>query len=196
MSGSVSFIPFFQARSPISVTPTPHLEIAMKVSKALPVVLLLAAGWSCANAAADFIGIRRSQTDLTDVTPSMVVNFTLPTSLNRSTSTASSAVLDLEAKQVEFNLNEIYINPASTICSDDDNDGTNQPNSIGFLLEHDDINLKTEWATNHIAFSSALLKTGTNQLLICSRSETGDSSSGNNDDLSVRSIVLHYHTSP
>ncbi len=168
----------------------------MRVFKVLPVAMLLAAGWSCANAAADFITIQRSQTDLSDASPSMVVNFTLPTSLNRSSSTANSAVLNLDAKQVEFNFNEIYINPTTTVCSDDNNDATNQPNSLNFLREHDDDNLKTEWATNHIAFSSALLRTGTNQLLICSRGETGDSAAGNNDDLSVKSIVLYYHTSP
>jgi hypothetical protein len=168
----------------------------MRVFKVLPVVVMLAAGWSCANAAADFITIQRSQTDLSDASPSLVVNFTLPANLPSVGTTANSAVLDLDAKQVEFNFNEIYINPSSTVCSDDDNDATNQPNSLGFLREHDDDNLKTEWAMNHIAFSTRLLRAGDNTLLICTRSDTGDSSSGNNDDLSVKSIVLHYHTVP
>jgi hypothetical protein len=168
----------------------------MRVLKALPVVVLLAAGWSCANAAADFITIQRSQTNLDDVTPRLLVNFTLPSTLNRSSSTSNSAVLDLDALGVEFNFNEIYVNPDSTVCVDNDNDGTNQPNSLNFLREHDDDNLKTEWATNHVAFSSALLLTGANQLMICARSETGDSGSGNLDNVSTKNIVLHYHTSP
>jgi hypothetical protein len=167
----------------------------MRVLKSLPVVMLLAAGWSCANAAADFVTIQRSQANLDDVTPRLLVNFTLPTDLNRSSSTANSAVLDLDALGVEFNFTEIYVNPLSTTCTDNDTD-VNQAQSLNFLREHDDDNLKTEWAANHIAFSSGLLTTGTNQLMICARSEVGDSTAGNIDNVSVKSIVLHYHTSP
>ena len=155
----------------------------------------LATSSMLASAAGDFIGIRRSQTDMSDSAPTLLINFTLPSNVNRSSSTASSAVLDLEALGSEFNFNEIYINPPTTVCTSNDTDA-NQAGSIGFLLEHDDANAKTEWAANHKAFSSALLLAGTNQLMICVRSITGAAgpSVGNLDNVSVRSIVLHYHT--
>jgi hypothetical protein len=170
----------------------------MRVFKVLPVAMLLAAGWSCANAAADFITIKRTQTFLGDTTPKLVIDFTLPSGLNRSGSASNSAVLALDAEGVEFPSNEIYVNPASTAtCSDNDNDATNQPSSLGFLRKHADDNLKNEWAVNHIAFSSALLlDNATNKLMICARNEDGDSSAGNLDNFAVKSIVLHYHTSP
>jgi len=167
----------------------------MRVPKAIPVVLALAAGWSCAYAAADFTTIRRTQISLNDASARLLINFTLPANLNTSSSTSNSAVLDLEALGSEFNFNEIYINPPTTVCTDNGTDA-NQVASIGFVQEHDDTNLKTEWAANHIAFSSGLLQTGTNQLMICIRSITGDAGSGvgNLDDVSFRSVVLHYHT--
>jgi hypothetical protein len=167
----------------------------MRVLKALPIVMLLAAGWSAAHAAADFVTIRRTQTNLDDTTSRYLVSFTLPSNLNRSSSTANSAVLDLEALGVEFNFTEAYINPPTTVCTANSTDA-NQAGSIGMLQEHDDTSLKTEWAANHIAFSSALLQTGTNELMVCIRSETGAAGSGvgNLDNVSLRSIVLHYHT--
>jgi hypothetical protein len=198
VSGSVPVIPFFQARSPISVTPTPLLEIAVKVFKVLPVVVLLAAGWSCANAAADFVTYKRKTLFLGDATPLQTVEFTLPSGVNRSASSSNNAVLDLDAQGVLFPFNEMYINPLSTAtCADNDNDATNEPASIGFLREHADDKLQSEWAVNHIAFSSTLLKDNeTNILMICARNSTGDSSAGNLDDFAIRSIVFHYHTTP
>jgi len=168
----------------------------MRVSKSIPVVLVLAAAWSCAQAAADFTTIRRSTADLNDSTPQLLVNFTMPSTVNRSSSTANSAVLDVEINQAEYNYNRVYINPPTTVCTDQDTDA-NASASIGYLQEHDDINLKTEWATNHFVFSSALLKSGSNTLMICIRSETGGvgTGAGNLDDVSVRGMVLHYHTS-
>ncbi len=166
--------------------------------KAIPVAVMLAAGWSCANAAADFITIQSSQVFMGDATPKKVFKFRLPSGVNRSTSESDSAVLDLDAQGVLFGFNEIYVNPTATkTCSDTDNDATNHPSSIGFLREHADDNLQLEWAANHIAFSSDLLKDNAdNKLMICARSATGDSSTGNLDDFAVQSIVLHYHTSP
>jgi len=168
----------------------------MKSFKVIPVMLALAAGWSYANAAADFVTLRRSQTNLSDSVPQLLINFTLPSTLNRSSSTSNSAVLDLEALGVEFNYDEVYVNPGtSPVCGDNATDAY-QPESIGTLQEHDDDNLKTEWAANHMAFSSALLATGSNQLMICIRNIDGEAgpSAGNLDDISVRSLVLHYHT--
>jgi len=155
----------------------------------------LATSSMLASAAGDFIAVSRSQTNLSDSAPRLLINFTLPSNVNRSSSTANSAVLDLEALGVEFNHIEGYINPPTTVCTSNDTDA-NQAASIGFLLEHDDANLKTEWAANHKAFSSALLLAGTNQLMICVRNISGAAgpSVGNLDNVSVRSIVLHYHT--
>jgi len=169
----------------------------MRVLKAIPVAIALATGWSCANAAADFTTVRRTQVSLNDASPRLLVNFTLPSNVDVSTSTANSAVLDVEALGSEFNNNEVYVNPPTTVCTDDGSTDANQPASIGDVQEHDDSSLKTEWAANHIAFSSGLLQTGTNQLMICIRSIAGEAGSGagNLDDVSLRSIVLHYHTS-
>jgi hypothetical protein len=170
----------------------------MRVFKVIPVVVMLAAGWSCANAAADFITIQRTQVDLNDANPQLLVDFTLPTSLNRSGSTSNSAVLDLEALGSEFNFNQLYLNPPpNPVCGDNSTDAYD-PQQIGELQEHDDINLKNEWVANHMTFSSGKLARGTNTLMICIRAENGDAGPNvpNVDDVSVRNIVLHYHTSP
>jgi len=169
----------------------------MNVLKLLPVATLLVAGWSGAHAAADFITIQRSQSNLSDTTPRLLVSFTLPATLNRSSTTANSAVLDLDVLGAEYNYNEIYVNPPTDVCNSNTTDG-NQPASLGFLREHDDDNLRTEWATNHITFSSALLLAGSNELMVCIRASDGDAGPtvGNLDNISVKNVVLHYHTSP
>lgn len=172
----------------------------MKALKAIPILAALAAGCSLAHAAADFKIIRLSKADLSDAAPKLVISFTLPSNVNLSSSTSNSAVLDFEALGVQFNHDEAYINASgdsSPTCTDDGTEDANQTHSIGFLQEHDDTNLKNEWATNHLVFSSALLQAGTNYLTICTRSEAGNvgGGSGNLDDVSVRSMALHYHTS-
>jgi hypothetical protein len=166
----------------------------MKFLKTLPVMLVLAAGWTCANAAAEFVVVQRGQSNLSDSVPQLVRTFTLA-SVNRSSSIANSAVLTLEVGGSEYNANEVYINPPTTVCTSNGTDA-NQAASIGLLQEHDDTNLRTEWATNHIAFSSSLLQVGTNTLMICIRSVTGEAGPGvgNLDNMSVRSAVLQYHT--
>lgn len=168
----------------------------MSTIKKLALATLLVAPL-LAQAAADFTTVRRSQANLDDATPRLLLSFTLPTTLNRSSSIANSAVLNMEVFGSEYNFNEIYVNPPTTVCTANDTDA-NQANSIGLINEHDDINMKAEWAANQIAFSSALLKTGTNQIMVCIRSETGGAGSGvgNLDNISVRSMVLHYHTTP
>jgi hypothetical protein len=179
----------------MSAAENPEMENAMKLLKSLPVAMLLAAGWSCAIAAADFTTIRRTTASLTDGTPRLLVSFTLPANVNLSSSIANSAVLDLEALGSEYDFNEVYINPPTTVCTANSTDA-NQAGSIGSLQEHDDTNLNGEWATNHFAFSSGLLKAGTNQLMICIRSETGAAGAGvgNLDNVGIKAAVLHYHT--
>lgn len=169
----------------------------MNALKLMSLAALLATGLSSAHAAADFITITRSQQNLDDATPRLLLNFTLPATLNRSSLTANSAVLTFEALGSEFNYNEVYINPPTTVCTANDTDA-NQAGSLGFVREHDDDNLKTEWAANQIAFSSAQLVTGSNQLMVCIRNSTGGAGSGvgNLDNVSFKSIVLHYHTNP
>ena len=169
----------------------------MTCLKLLSLAALLAAGVSSAQAAADFITVTRSQQNLDDATPRLLLNFTLPDNLNRSSQTSNSAVLTFEALGVEFNYNEAYINPPTTVCTANDTDA-NQPGSLGFLREHDDDHLKTEWAANQIAFSSAQLVAGNNQLMVCIRNLTGGAGSGvgNLDNVSLKSIVLHYHINP
>ena len=166
----------------------------MKLSKTILTAALLANA-SMVYAAADFMTIRSRQFKMNDAAPKLVVSFTLPDSVNRSTSTVNSAVLDLEAGHSEFNFNEVYINPPTTVCTSNDTDA-NQAGSIGFLQEHDDAGLRFEVAANHKAFSSALLKAGTNQIMICVRSVSGEAGPGvgNLDNVTVRSVVLHYHT--
>jgi hypothetical protein len=157
-------------------------------------MLVLAAGWTCANAAADFVVVQRGQSNLSDSVPQFVRTFTLA-SVNRESSIANSAVLLLDVGGAEYNYNEVYINPPTTVCTSNGTDA-NQAGSIGYLKEHDDTNLRGEWTTNHIAFSSSLLQAGTNTLLICIRSATGEAGPGvgNLDNVSVKSAVLHYHT--
>jgi hypothetical protein len=166
----------------------------MKFLKTLPVMLVLAAGATCANAAADFVVLQRGQSNLSDAAPQLVRTFTLA-SVNRSSSVANSAVLLLDVDGSEYNYNEVYINPPTTVCTSNGTDA-NQAGSIAYLKEHDDTNMRSEWATNHIAFSSSLLQAGTNTLLICVRSATGEAGPGvgNLDNISVKSAVLHYHT--
>lgn len=165
----------------------------MKFSKTLFIAALLASS-SLANAAAEFIVIQRGSASLSDSTPSRLVEFTLPATVNRSSSIANSAVLDLRVSGSEFDFNEVYINPPTDVCTSDATDA-NQAGSIGKLDEHDDTRLKGEAVTNHIAFSSGLLKAGINELLVCIRSATGEAGPnvGNLDNISLRSVVLHYH---
>lgn len=168
----------------------------MSLFKTLPLVALIAAS-SFAHAAADFTTLRRTQINLDDNSPRWLFSFTLPSTVNRSSSIADSAVVDLEVAGSQFDFNEVYINPPTTTCTSNDTDA-NQSASIGLLGEHDDIHLAGEWAANHIAFSSSLLKAGSNQIMVCIRGETGGvgSGAGNLDNISLRSVVLHYHTTP
>ena len=165
----------------------------MKLLKAIPVMLVLAAGWTCANAAADFVTVQRGQSNLDDSVPRFLRNFALA-SVNTSSTIANSAVLDLEVGASEYNYNEVYINPPTTVCTSNGTDA-NQAASIGFLQEHDDTHLRGVWAAIHIALSSSLLQAGTNTVMICIRSATGEAGPGvgNLDNVSVRSMVLHYH---
>jgi hypothetical protein len=176
-------------------SPNPK-ETPMRVLKAIPLFIALTAGASCAFAAADFVTIRRTQIDVNDAAPRLLLNFTLPSTVNTSSSTANSAVLDIEIDGSEFDDNEAYVNPPTTTCTDNGSGDANQAASVGILQEHDDANLKTEWATNHMTFSSALLKSGTNQLMICIRNTSGQvgTGAGNLDDIIVRNAVIHYHT--
>jgi hypothetical protein len=166
----------------------------MKFSKTILTAALIA-GASLAHAAADFTTIRRTVLNLDDATPRLLVTFTRPANVNLSTSTANSAVLVLEVLGSEYNYNEVYINPPTTVCTSNATDA-NQAGSVGFVNEHDDTNLRTEWATNHRAFSSGLLQAGSNQIMLCIRSATGEAGPGvgNLDNVSVRSVILHYHT--
>jgi hypothetical protein len=148
-------------------------------------------------AAGNFVVIRHGSIGLSDASPRLVANFNLPADLNRSNALSNYAVLDLTATGSEFNFNEVYINPPTTVCTSNNADA-NQARSIGFLYEHDDTNMRSESTTNHFTLNSAWLNEGANQVLICIRSETGFAGPGvgNLDNISVRSIVLHYHTTP
>jgi hypothetical protein len=171
-------------------------KTTMKLHQALFIAAVLASP-SLANAAADFTVLRNSTPfTMNDPNPTKVINFNLPTTVNPSQATADSAVLDLEVKHSQFDFNEVYINPPTTVCTPDGATDANQAGSIGILQEHDDTNLKTEWATNHMTFSSNKLLPGANKLLICIRSVTGSAGPnvGNLDFIGVRNIVLHYHT--
>jgi hypothetical protein len=162
--------------------------------KTIPLAALIAAA-SFVHAAADFTTIRRTQINLDDNSPKLLVSVTLPLTVNRSSSIANSAVLDLEVAGSQFDFNEVYINPPTTTCTDNSTDA-NQAASIGMLGEHDDTNMAVEWAANHIAFSSSLLQPFSSVLMVCIRDEFGNvgSGAGNLDNISLRSVVLHYHT--
>jgi hypothetical protein len=163
----------------------------MKVLQAIPALVLLAAGWTCAHATAHFVTIQRVQTNLGDTVPGQVSTFLLPTAVTQSTATAFSAVLDLAVFGSTYGYNEVYINPPTSVCTDNDADA-NQAASIGMLQKHEDSNLQNEWAENHIAFSSALLLPGVNRIMFCVRNSTGGLD-GNLDNIGLKSIVLSYH---
>jgi hypothetical protein len=173
-----------------------YQEISVNFLKTIPLAALIAAS-SFAHAAADFTTIRWRQVNLDDNVPKLLVSFTLPFTVNRSSSLANSAVLDLEVLESKNNFNEVYINPPTTTCTDNDTDA-NQSASIGMLGEHDDIHMLGEWAANHIAFPSSLLQPIINQLMVCIRDEFGNVvlGGGSMDNISLRSVVLHYHTTP
>jgi hypothetical protein len=163
----------------------------MNVLKAIPTLILLAAGWTCAHATAHFVTIQRGQTNLGDTTPGQVTTFLLPSAVNESSATAFSAVLDLAVLGSTYGYNEVYINPPTSVCTDNSADA-NQPASIGMLQRHQDSNLQNEWAENHIALSSALLMPGVNRIMFCVRNSTGGLD-GNLDNIGLKSIVLSYH---
>lgn len=101
-------------------------------------------------------------------------------------------MLQLAVRGSEGDNNEVYINPPTTICTPNSADA-NQAASIFTLFEHDDDNMRNEYATNQNALSSTKLQPGPNTLLICVRDSNGDLD-GNLDDIFVNSIALHYHT--
>ena len=171
-------------------------RITMKLHQTLFIAAVLASP-SLANAAGDFTVLKNStQFTMNDPNPSKVIIFTLPSTVRPSLASADSAVLDLEVKHSQFDFNEVYINPPTTVCTADGVTDANQAGSIGILQEHDDINLKEEWATNHMTFSSNKLLPGVNKMLICIRNSTGSAGPnvGNLDFIAVRNVVLHYHT--
>lgn len=165
----------------------------MRVLNAVSAAILLAVASTGAFAGSEFVTIQRGEADLNDATPSRVVSFNLPATVNRSSTIANSAVLDLAVLGSEYDFNEVYINPPTTTCTDNSEDA-NQAASLGALQEHDDSNLKDEWATNHIAFSGSLLRPGPNQILFCARTAAGDVNGANIDNIGIKSVVLHYHT--
>ena len=162
----------------------------------IPLAALLATSAS-AYAGGDFVVIRHTTANLVDATPRLLSTFNLPPNVNTINLLANYAVLDLVVRQSEFDFNEVYINPPTTVCTANSTDA-NQPASIGMLDEHDDINLKGENATNHFTVNPSLLRPGNNVLMICIRSVTGAAGPGigNLDNVAIRSAVLHYHTIP
>ncbi|UJP06216.1 MAG: hypothetical protein LZF61_04365 [Nitrosomonas sp.] len=145
------------------------------------------------SAADNYIVIQRGSTTLSDSSPTLVRTFTLPALVNLSSSIANSAVLQFVAVGSEFNFNEIYINPPTEVCTDNDTDA-NQAKSIGFINDYDDTQAKFDAFTNHIAFSSALLQPGANKIMFCVRDATGEIDSANIDNVTIKSVVLHYKT--
>jgi hypothetical protein len=162
----------------------------MKLLKTISLAVLLAAGWSCANASSHFVTIQKGTSTLSNAA-GWSRTFDLPGNVNLDGSIANSAVLDLEVKGSTFKHNEVFINPSSSTCKPD-GPGDNTP-SAGNLQEHDDDFMRNEWATNHMTFSSSSLLPGTNTLMICTRDSSGGLT-GNVDNITIGSIVLHYHS--
>jgi hypothetical protein len=166
----------------------------MKRLNALPVMIVLAGACSLAQAAADFTTIRRAEADLNDNVPLFITTFNLPSTVYQVDSTANSAVLTLDVFSSQYFFNRVYVNPPTHSCTANQNDA-NEAAAIGYLQSHADINMQNEWAVNHITFSSALLLPGTNVLLVCNRTSTGDAGSGVTglDAMAVRNIELQFH---
>ncbi len=168
-----------------------------------------------AQAGDDYVVIQRTSLSLADGTTSRrLITFTLPSDTITSTATANSAVLQLMAQDVNYAFNEIYVNPPTTVCTDNQEDA-NQGTSVHSLSPHiANDGAVSEVFTEHRAFSSARLQPGTactedtdcatsllcqtgtcrNRLMICIRTEAGlaDNEANNVDNVSLHSIVLHY----
>jgi hypothetical protein len=172
---------------------------------------------SYAQAGGDYVVIQRNAFSMNDGdTSRRLQTFTLPDNTRTSASTANSAVLQLMVQDVNWAFNEIYINPPTTVCTDDGEDA-NQSASVHTLSPHvANDGTPSEVFTEHRAFSSARLQPGVactqdtdcatsllcqsgtcrNRLMICIRTETGqadvDATPNDVDGISVHSIVLHY----
>src|SRR5262245_3362749 len=100
-------------------------------------------GWKHVN------GYERSTTSLDDGTTTYTLPFLLPANTSTSSSITKSAVLQLMATDVDFPHNEIYVNPPTTVCTDNGTEDANQSASIGLLSAH----TSSETFTEHMAFS-------------------------------------------
>lgn len=164
------------------------MNILLKTAVVMAATIALAP--SISHATSDYVVIQRGGSDLNDATNQAVLEFDLPNTVLISGATANSAALVLEVDGGEFSFNEMYINPANENCDNDASDG-NDAQSIGNIRRHEDPSSKNEVFTSVKTFSSSLLTSGTNTLLICARNSSGGDS-GNIDDFEVRNIMLHY----
>jgi hypothetical protein len=112
----------------------------------------------------------------------------LPANVTTSSAISDSAVLQFVSFGVVYGFNEIYINPPTSNCTGDVPDA-NQAKSLGYLNTHGD-----STGTNLITFNSALLKAGTNRIMVCIRDSLGGIGASNLDDIDISHIVLHYKT--
>ena len=120
--------------------------------------------------------------------------FSLPSNIIRSSSTSNRAVLEYQVRNTQDNYNEIFVNPPTPFCLNNNSD-SNQSASIGMIEDYDaDDNMEDDYFTEHRSFRSNLLRAGTNTIMVCARS-SGGGVSGSLDDFWIRHIVLHYKTS-
>lgn len=125
-------------------------------------------------------------------TSKLVKTFAVPTNVSSSTATSRSAMLELEARHVNFTKNEIYINPPTTVCTSDGAEDANQAASIGFLEDHPTVT--NDFFKDAVMFTSSRLKAGNNTLMVCIRSENGlgGASGVNLDNINLRNMAVHF----
>jgi hypothetical protein len=166
------------------------IALAPAISHAAPTV---------SNPKDSYTVLQRDETTIDGTSNSLVYTFAfdLPDTVVTDTAVGKSAVLQLEVRNSDH-LNQVYINPPTTVCTDNATDANDDPTapegsaSIGFLNQHDDINAKTEWFANTNAFSSEKLHSGENTLMICVRDAAGNVNTSTTDSIKVRNMMLLY----
>ena len=160
-------------------------------------ITVLAAPLQSVQANDDFRVIRAGNIRVGDngsATNPRLFTFTLPANIITSSSTSNRAVLEYQIYNSQWDLNEIYVNPASPVCHSNNSDTINQPASIGLIEDYDAVAaMENDWFTEHRTFRSNLLNAGSNTIMVCARGE-GEDPSGNLDDFWIRHVVLHYKT--
>ena len=166
----------------------------------LDILIALLVPLQSAQAGSEFVVIQGEDPiqigDDDDAEEQEFFTFFLPTNIVETARLEDSAVLQYQVMDVDWDYNEIYVNPPrSTSCGRKDDDA-NQFFSIGEIGDYDaDEDMDNDFFTEHRTFESYRLEQGENVIMVCARDEGGDLGRGQLDDFEIKHIVLHYKTS-